>query len=183
MLRPRIKHKVSEIEEKSNISSKKSLVFFLLLILILFIGGSVLNNYLNKSFFNSSDEVNYKGLNFKLLTDKDSYTQGERITIKLVISNKTKNRVDIDFLTPELAYFTVYTYVNLGLTRFYYRVWTTKPDIPPPVNVYRLSLKPGESLSIVKVWDQVDMNGNPVKTGKYKFVVELNVLEKVSLNK
>ncbi|MCS7244107.1 MAG: hypothetical protein RMJ36_05190 [Candidatus Calescibacterium sp.] len=183
MLKPKIKHKVSELEQNRKDYSKKTLSFFLIFLILILIGGSFINNYLNKTLFEQNIETKYKGLIFRLETDKDSYSQGEKVTIKVVIHNSTKNRVDIDFLTSEMVYFTVYSYLDLGFTRYYYKVWTTKPSIPLVPRTHRLSLKPGETTSIIKVWDQVDMNGNPIRTGKYKFVAELNTIDKINLSK
>ncbi len=181
MLKPRIKHKVEELQEKQN--PNKSIIFFILFIAIIYIGGSIINNYINNNLFAPRKQVDYKGIVFKLETDKDYYTIGEKVIIKLTLINESNQVVDIDFLSSDLAYFTVYSYVNLGLTKFYYKVWTTKPDIPIIPKVYRLSIKPKEKLTVVKVWDQVDKEGNPVKTGNYRFVAELNISERISLTK
>lgn len=183
MLKPKIKHKIAEIEESQRKNYLKSSVFFTLLFLITYIVGSFINNYYNKMVFSSRNETEYKNIIFKLETDKDSYAQGEKITIKLILINKSNKKMEIDFLTPELAYFSVYSYINLGLTKFYYKVWTTEPPFPEVPKVYKLALAPGEKLTIIKVWDQTDQKGNPVKIGKYKFVARLNTLDKVGLVK
>lgn len=183
MLKPRIKHKITDIQNQEEKYKKKTFFFIILFLFIIFSGIIFLNNYINRMVFSPKLETNYKGLTFKITTDKQTYYQGENITIKLIIINNTKKKVEMDFLTSELAYFTVYSYLDLGLTRFYYKVWTTKPSTPPIPNVYTISLKPGESLTIIKIWNQVDMKGELVKTGRYKFVVELNTLDKVDLVK
>lgn len=183
MLKPRIKHKVTEIEESQKRGPQKSIIFFLIFFLVTYIAGSLVNNYFNQKLFSTNDEVKYKNVIFKLETDKNSYAQGEKVIIKLVLINNTENRIELHFLTSELAYFTVYTYVNLGLTKFYYKVWTTEPSIPEIPKVYTLKLAPKEKLSIVKVWDQVDQKGNPVNIGKYKFIARLNTVDKIGLVK
>lgn len=183
MLKPRIKHKITEIEESKNKGPQKSLIFFILFFLIIYVVGSMVNNYFNQKLFVTNNEIKYKNVIFKLETDKDSYFQGEKVIIKLIVINNTGKQIELDFLNSELAYFTVYTYVNLGLTKFYYKVWTTEPSIPEVPKVYKLKLAPGEKLSIVKVWDQVDQKGNPVNTGKYKFMAKLNTIDRVGLVK
>lgn len=183
MLKPRIKHKVSEIEEKREYKSRKNTVFLLVFISGLFLLGIFINNYINQTIFYENSRIEYKGLVFKLQTDKNNYLQGEKVIIKVIIYNPTNRVINIDFLTSEMVYYTVYSYVDLGITKFYYKVWTNKPVVPPVPKTYRLSIGPKQTINLVKVWDQVDMNGNPVKTGRYKFRVELNTPYKLSLLK
>jgi len=186
MLRPKIKHKVKELEEiqeENKRRVKRTIGFSILFLIIILLGGSFINNYINTNIsFKTQSEVDYKGLNFKLDTNKSYYRPGEKIIIYLTVSNKTKNTVKIDFFNSELAFFSVYSYVDLKITKFYYRVWTTKPRFIKKEK-YTIVLKPGEKLVISKVWDQVDNNGNPVKAGVYKFVAELNIADKVILRK
>ncbi|MEN3015205.1 MAG: hypothetical protein ABDH21_04000 [bacterium] len=181
MLKPKSRraNQNQQIEEITRKRKLFSLIGFIALLVIL----TFINNWLNYINFSSVKQVQYKGLTFKLTTDKDTYYQGEKVIITLVISNNSDRVVNLDFLTAELAYFTVYSYFDLGITGMYYKVWTTKPVIPSVPKVYKLVLRPKEVVKMVKTWDQTDMNGNPVKTGRYKFVAELNTVEKIYLRK
>jgi hypothetical protein len=185
MLRPKIKHKVKEFEEiqqeKTN-RTKRTIGFLLLFLVIVFLGGSFLNNYISTRItFKTQSSVEYKGLTFKLDTNKTYYSPGEKIIIYFYIINNTNKKVRLDFLNSNLVYFTVYSYIDLKLTKIYYKVWTNKTNVEG--SKYSLTLKPNEKLVISEVWDQVDMNGNPVKTGVYKFVAELNISDRVVLRK
>ncbi|MGB9637807.1 MAG: hypothetical protein ACPL1F_00710, partial [bacterium] len=172
MLKPKIKHKAAEISENQKEQTKKSFKLFIFTTILLYIVLSVLNNIYNSKFFNKQDKVILDGLEISFNTDKDKYDVGEKVTIYLTIKNTTSSKKEIKFNSPNIAYITVLRPVNLGLTKYYIKVWTNKTNTKQVPNPYSITLKPFEKLVFPTVWNQVDMNGQPVKTGRYRFIVE-----------
>ncbi len=181
MLKPKIKHKAAEISEKqeqlNKLSTKKLFIIILLLYIILSIG----NNIYNSKVFANKDKVILDGLEISFNTDKDKYDIGEKVTIYLVIKNTTSSKKEIKFNSPDIAYITVLRPISLGITKYYVTIWTNKPKSKQLPNPYSITLKPFEKLVFPTVWNQVDMNGQLVKVGRYKFIVELNTSKEVKL--
>ncbi len=181
MVKPKIKHKAAEISEKQKEKEKLALKNFIVIVIILYIILSIGNNVYNSKVFAKKDKVILDGLEISFNTDKDKYDIGEKVTIYLVIKNTTSSKKEIKFNSPDIAYITVLRPINLGITKYYTTVWTNKPKSKQIPNPYSITLKPFEKLVFPTVWDQVDMNGQPVKVGRYKFIVELNTPKEVKL--
>jgi hypothetical protein len=183
MLKPKIKHKSAEISEQQKVESKKSLRNFILIIVLLYIVLSIVNNVYNSKSLSKKDKVILDGLEISFYTNKDKYDIGEKVILYLIIKNTTSSKKEIKFNSPYIAYITVLRPMNLGLTKYYITVWTNKPKTKEVPNPYSITLKPFEKLVFPTVWEQVDMNGQPVKTGRYRFIVELNTPKEIKLQK
>ena len=183
MLKPKIKHKAAEISEQQKEQNKKSLRNFILIIVLLYIVLSIINNIYNSKSFSKKDKVILDGLEISFYTNKDKYDIGEKVILYLVIKNITSSKKEIKFNSPDIAYITILRPINLGLTKYYITVWTNKPTTKEIPNPYSITLKPFEKLVFPTIWDQVDMNGQPVKTGRYRFIVDLNTQKEIKLQK
>ena len=183
MVKPRIKTKAAEITEKQTQTNKKNIITFILILIILYIIFSIANNIYNSKTLATNDKVNVDGLEVSFKTNKDKYNIREKVIIYLTIKNTTSSKKEIKFNSQDIAYLTVLKPVNLGLTKFYITVWTNKPNDEPVNKPYSITLKPFEKMTFPMVWDQVDMNGQPVNEGSYKFKVELNTIKKINLQK
>jgi hypothetical protein len=183
MLKPKIKHKAAEISEQQKAKSKKSLQNFILIIILLYIVLSIVNNVYNSKALSKKDKVILDGLEISFYTNKDKYDIGEKVIVYLIIKNTTSSKKEIKFNSPDIAYITVLRPMYLVLTKYYITVWTNKPKIKEFPNPYSITLKPFEKLVFPTVWEQLDMNGQPVKTGIYRFIVELNTPKEIKLQK
>lgn len=183
MLKPKIKHKAAEISEKQQLQNKITLRNLFFIIILLYILFSILNNIYNSKFFGKKDNTILDGLEISFNTDKDKYDIGEKVTIYLIIKNTTSSKKEIKFNSPDIAYLTVLKPVNLGLTKYYVQIWTNKPNTKQVPNPYSITLKPFEKMLFPIVWNQVDMNGQPIKTGEYRFIVKINTTKEIKLQK
>lgn len=96
--------------------------------------------------------------------NKTTYSVSETVNITIEIVNISNSTIEVGFLPPSIAMFTVYD-------EKYNMIYNSDFPSQLPYALKR-PLKPGESWGEVLVWKQRDEKGNQVPIGKYYIIAE-----------
>jgi len=171
-----VKSEIVRIKRKITVDPRKGVALFLALLLFALVGFFfVIQYFIDKNQQEiSSAELQDGDLSLKLSMDKQVYGAGEKVRLRLVLTNTGAQPVILKFNTNVEYDFLVQRETSFLVARVPQYVWKYSASTVEEAENHKLVLKPGQIKVYSATWNQQTYSGEPANPGRYSITGYLN---------